>query len=163
MQILRPIRVAAAALVTVGVTVLGGCAEVPDSLADESLTPVVESPTVATPQPVSDDLESTCGEVSRALSGYFNADDGYSRGELTADEWIAEVHASTAVLELLLEKDSSVEVGALVGGARLIPEDPSPGFVATNSSSYPAGPIVEACEENGTPIDITRRYPAEPR
>lgn len=115
---------------------------------------------VSTPDP---HITDACEKLSEYTSLYLNADQGYQRGEVSAEEWRTQIDLAVAIVTELQETATGLiglEVPALVAGmssAAVVPGYFHEPRSATEMDA--AGTIVSAvCSDNGSELVISAAY-----
>jgi hypothetical protein len=115
---------------------------------------------VFTPDPA---VTAQCEQLSAFLSRYLNADEGFSRGEVTAAEWRTEMDGAVAMITELERTATGLiglEVPALVAGITAPAVVPGyfQGQREPDAMSAASTIVSDVCSDNGSGITIKAEY-----
>ncbi|WEO77038.1 hypothetical protein BJQ94_17045 [Cryobacterium sp. SO2] len=115
---------------------------------------------VFTPDPL---ITDACAQLSEFMSLYLNADQGYQRGEVSAEDWRVQIDEATDIVTQLQDTATgliALQVPALVEG--ISSPVVVPGYFLEQRSPTEldaAGTIVsDVCSNNGSGLAITSSY-----
>jgi hypothetical protein len=105
-------------------------------------------------------LARECSAMATVESDAFNAEDGYTLGKLSVEQWQQNVSdAGTALRPLLSDKPNILSAALKTIDAALIAKGIAPGaFVGPSDYTSAIGVVDQACEDNGDAIGLTGDY-----